>query len=304
MWGVASPGSPDDVRARADAALLRASRAGLAAEREEHRARRAPSLSLRDLHRTLARLQRKIQRRHEASAALQLASARRLGLWDEGWDDVAAGRASVRPDLLTCVGEVVGAESAVTLQDSDGSPAVIATSGELAFSAVQLELAVGEGPMHDCMASKQAVIAVRPSSTWPAYGGRAEHLGVTTVAANPLDASGRHLGVLLTFNARQTGPGGYPVHLPTVAAAVTDNLLGVDLPTVPDPHDWDVMGPPGKDVAALIHCASGVVAERLGCSPEEALTLIIARALASGEKVESVARGIIGAPHTSQELGG
>lgn len=304
MWGVASPGSPDDVRARADAALLRASRASLSAEREERLARQTASLSLRDLHRSLARLQRQVQRRHEAAAALQLAYARRLGAWDQAWGDAVGEPASVRPDFLTCVGEVVGAESAVTLQGSDGSPAVIATSGELAFSAVQLELTVGEGPMHDCIARKQAVIAVRPSSTWPAYGGRAEHLGVTTVAANPLDAGGRHLGVLLTFNARSTGPGGYPVHLPTVAAAVTDNLLGVDLPSVPDPHDWDVMGAPGKDVAALIHCASGVVSENLGCTPEEALALIIARALASEDKVESVARRIIGTPHTSLDLGG
>ena len=300
---MASPGSPDDVRARADAELLRASRAGLAADREEERARRA-SPSVRELHWSLARLHRQIQRRHEAAAALHLAYARRLGTWNEARRGDPGRRATARPDPLTCVGEVVGAESAVTLQGSDGSPAVIATSGALALSAVQLELTLGEGPMHDCLVLQQPVIAVRPSSAWPAYGGRAEHLGVTTVAANPLDAGGRHLGVLLTFNARSTGPGGQPVHLPTVAAAVTDNLLGVDLPSVPDPHDWDVMGPPGQDVAALIHCASGVVSENLGCSTEEALTLIIARALASGEKVESVARGIIGAPRTSQDLGG
>jgi hypothetical protein len=290
---VASPGSPEDVGARADAALLRASRAGLAAEREEHRARTAPS-PLRDLHRSMARLHRQVQRRHETAAALQLAYARRLGVWDEGWDDTRGGTAT-RPDLLTCVGDVVGAESAVTLQSSDGRPAVIATSGELAYSAMQLELTVGEGPMHDCLSRNQAISAVRPSSAWPAaYGGGAEHLGVTTVAANPLDAGGRHLGVMLTFNARPVGPGGFPVHLPTVAAAVTDSLLGTDLPSAPDLRDWDVMGPPGRDTAALIHCASGIISENLGCSPEEALTLLVARALASGDKVESVASGIIG----------
>jgi hypothetical protein len=239
----------------------------------------------------MALIHRQSQIRHQASAVLQLAHAHRLSLWEAGLDPSQSGR----PVLLACVGDVLGAESAITLQGTTDRPAAIATSGGLASAAIQLELVIGEGPVHDCTSRGLAVSAPNPVETWPVYGGAIADLGVSAVAASPLAAGGSPLGVLVTFNAPQSGPDGKQVHLPAVAAAVTETLLEVGPPQVPGLCVWDVVAPPEQDVAALLHCASGMVAEVFGCPPEEALDIMFARAADTGLQIESVARGIIGA---------
>ena len=278
--------SPEDAHARADAALLRASRSALAAEIQERRARDAPAW-LREVHEGLVDFHRRAQQRHEASASLQLAHASRLKEWAS-----LQPLDGALPSFFSGLGEVVGAESAVVLVGTDDTPALIATSGGLAQRAVQLEYVIDEGPMHDCNAHRRAVAAVHPLEIWPTYGRAALTLGVQRVAANPLVAAGRHLGVLTTFNQRDGGTDDQ-TSLSSVAEAVTDSILDLAQDSLPESPGWEVLETSGRDVAALVNCASGMVAASRGCPPEVARSLITSRAVAAGEEVEAVARRIL-----------
>ena len=151
--------------------------------------------------------------------------------------------------------------------------------------------------MHDCISRGRAIAVFDPTSAWPTYGSGAAALGVATVTANPLGARERPLGALITFNYHRSGQGDRPFHLPALAAAVTDNLLGAGPPSASGAA-WDAVGPAdrGQDLAALLHCASGIVSVLLDCPPEDAYSIITAQAAASGQPVEAVVRAIIGAP--------
>ena len=278
--------SSEDASARADAALLRAGRSALAAEIQEQRAREAPAW-LREVHEGLVVFHRQAQARHEAAASLQLAHAFRLASWAANQQRLAAPH----PTLLAGVGDVVGAESAVVLLGTDDTPALIAASGRLAHRAVQLEYVIDEGPMHDCTVHRRPVSVGDPVEVWPSYGPPAATLGVRSVAANPLTAGGRHLGVLTIFNQPDTAHD--PAPLGSVADAVTDSILDLAPGPALGSVGWDVLEATGQDVAALVNCASGMVAAHRGCPPEAALSLITSRAVDTGEQIEDVARRIL-----------
>lgn len=280
--------SSEDARARADAALLRASRSALAAEIQEERAHEAPDW-LREVHEGLVEFHRRAQARHEAAASLQLAHAFRLASWSATQHRFTAPH----PTLLAGVGDVIGAESAVVLLGSDDTPALIAASGGLAHRAVQLEYVIDEGPMHDCTIHRRPVSVGHPAEVWPSYGPAAASLGVRSVAANPLVAAGRHLGVLTTFNQSDVDRDDDSVVLDSVADAVIDGILELAPGPAPGSVGWDVLEATGQDVAALVNCASGMVAAHRGCPPEAALSLIMSRAVDTGEPIEDVARRIL-----------
>jgi hypothetical protein len=239
------------------------------------------------VHEGLVDFHRRAQARHEASASLQLAHAVRL----TGWASLQPLDGPY-PSLFSGLGEVVGAESAVVLVGTDDTPALIAASGGLAHRAAQLEYVIDEGPMHDCNAHHRAVVAVHPSEIWPTYARAAATLGVQRVAANPLVAAGRHLGVLTIYNQRDGDPDDQ-TSLSSVAEAVTDSILDLAQDSPPDSAGWEVLQTSGRDVASLVNCASGMVAASRGCPPDVALSLITSRAVATGEEVEAVARRIL-----------
>ena len=277
-------GSSDDVRARVDAALLRATRAGMAAETHEA-GTRTGSQVMRELHETMARLHRQAEVRHQTAAALQLAHAEQLSAWERMRGASPRGR----PGLLACVGEVLGAESVIVLGGTSDGPAAIAASGGTATAAAELELALGEGPVHDCAADGRAVSAADPARRWPRFGEAIADLGIGTVGASPLAAGGARIGVLVAFGLDDAGSGRVPVNLAAVATAVTETLL------TPGLRIRDIALPCADDIAAVLHCASGIVAQTFGCSPEQAIRMIAAGAVESGQTVEGVARGIVDA---------
>ncbi|MFD9821840.1 GAF and ANTAR domain-containing protein, partial [Streptomyces violascens] len=191
-----------------------------------------------------------------------------------------------RPRFMSEVAAACGTPSvALTLVGSDLSQLAVATSDQLARDAQDLEYVLGVGPAREATELNQPVLSSGTAldRRWPGYGTGLASLGLGSVAALPLKSPDGCIGALTLFDPR---PGlAAAGEFDEVAGAVTDNvLLGPDA-------DPDLYG--GVDLRAVVHQAAGMLSERTGCSVDEALALIKARAFARGESAEAVARRIV-----------
>ncbi|MFG3253659.1 ANTAR domain-containing protein [Streptomyces sp. NPDC048172] len=260
---------------RAALARDRARRAQASADAQEMLAAR----SGRDIHLRVAASHRRMAARQIASARLQEAYARRVAEWSLSRDP--------RPLFMTGVAESCGARSAaLTLVGRDRTQLAVAASDEASRAAQELEFILGEGPARDILDSEGPISATGRSAIetrWPGYGPELTDLGLTGVVAVPLSATGGCFGALTLY---EPGPGPVDsVRCAEVAEALTDTvLLGPD----PDPELYG-----GTDHRDTVHQAAGVHSGRTGCSVEDALALIKARAFSDGVSTAVIARRIL-----------
>ncbi len=261
-------------RRRAEWARLRGEKAENLAEQYEKVA--ALSGDSKALH--LAQLHRRSAERHYASAALQEAYSRRALSWQRQGGD--------RPRFMTGVAEACGTPSAaLSLHGADHDQLAVAASDEVSRTAQDLEFLLGEGPTWEAVTTDAPVSAcgIELSLRWPGYGPQLARVGLQTVTVIPMRARGNCLGALAVFGTRAD-----PLDttaLTTIADALTASLLadGAD--------EDDLYG--GIDHRAYVHQAVGIVAVRRGCSVEDALSLIRARAFADGGPLDTLARRIV-----------
>lgn len=226
-------------------------------------------------------------KRHLTTARLQESYARRMWAW-------AAKRPSPRPPppdehrplFMAGVAEACGARSAalILVGEDLGQLAVAASDGR-ARGAQDLEFVLNSGPGLDAVGSRRTVFASGDilERRWPGYGAGLAALGLSTVAALPLKASGHCVGALILFDPGS--PPARPDTFHTVARALLNGvLLGPD-------GDLDLYG--GADIRAVVHQAAGALSARAGQSITDSLALIKARAFAYGESPEAVARCLL-----------
>lgn len=266
---------------QAAAVRQRAARARECADRELKIARKYEALvvggrggmnvSLANIHRTSAR-------RHELTAQLLEAHARRAAKWAD-----TGGRP---PLFMTGVAEACGsAGAAVTLVDTERNQLATAYSDEHSRAAQELEYVLGEGPARDAVRGRRAVVASGAVLTdrWPGYGPAAEGLGIGHVVAVPLQSAAGCIGALAVFDVRADATSTTTVTL--VADSLTRNVfLGTD--AVPG-----LFG--GIDYRAEVHQAAGMVAVQIGCRIPDALELVKVRAFADGRPIGDIARDIV-----------
>ncbi|MDH6214720.1 ANTAR domain-containing protein [Streptomyces pseudovenezuelae] len=259
-------------RRRAALARERAERAEAAAERHELLAAQPG----REFHAQVAQTHRRTAECHRASARLQDSFALRATAW--------AGGQGARPRFMAVVAEACGTGgAAMALLDSGQNQLAVAVSDERSAAAQELEYVLGEGPGQDAATGRRPVHVTGPDigTRWPEYGPALAALGIAAVAAVPLRTRDSCVGSLTVFDPRTTG---YD-RLTEVAAALTGIVLL-------DPEaDPDLYG--GTDVRAVVHQAAGALSVRIGCSVDDALALIKARAFAEEVSLDTVARQIV-----------
>lgn len=264
-------------RQRATRERGRALRAARFASRHEFLAARAiPELRL--LHLDLASMQRDVERRHVLAADLHAAHADRL-----------ARRADTRSPFMAAVAEAAGAAHVgISLVLGDRTEAVAVASDSLVTAAQELEFSLGEGPVHDVAATGDRVVVDGPAllARWPWFAAAVAGYGVRSVAAEPLRTNTNCFGVLAVFD-----PPAEPAarSLTTVADALVYGVLLV--PEGGDPFDLTVLA--GADHHAVVHQASGIVAERLGCGVADGLVVLRARAFATDTTLAAVADEVV-----------
>lgn len=279
-------GSSREAGDQGDIAWGRAVRARERAARETATAERYDRLYAEDglaFHAEVAQRHHSTVKRHLTTARLQESYARKMWAW-------AAKRPTPRPLppdehrplFMAGVAEACGTRSAaLTLVGEDLSQLAVAASDGRARDAQDLEYVLNSGPGLDAVGSLHTVVASGAAleRRWPGYGAGLTALGLHTVAALPLKASGNCVGSLILFDP---SPPTRSDTFDIVARALLNGvLLGPD-------GDLDLYG--GADIRAVVHQAAGALSAQAGRSLPDCLALIKARAFADGESPEAVAR--------------
>ncbi|MET9273533.1 GAF and ANTAR domain-containing protein [Kribbella sp. NPDC003557] len=280
-------------RERAAIERDRADRSAAIARRHERLLITDPA-SMRALHQRMAAVHRRGEERHLTAAKLHEAHIRRLTRWFSA-DDLD----EERPRLISAVAELTGARSAgLTLLDSWRTEASVTGSDEIALAAQDLELTLGEGPMHDSTSTGRPVVATGEAlwCRWQHYSPAIAALGVHALAVVPLGPPDRCVGALTVLDPpRPELPGPLTGELEELADALTHTML-LTAETVaglaPEASGTaDVLDSPNQRL--VLHQAVGMVAAQNDCSVDDASSLIRAWAFAHEEQVTEVARRIV-----------
>ncbi|NUO57000.1 MAG: ANTAR domain-containing protein [Hamadaea sp.] len=239
----------------------------------------------RDLHERMVAVNRGSVGRHLAARRIHLAHAERLRKWRL---DQTPGA----EPLMSAMAEIVGAPAALTLVGRNLAQAYASASDRIAEAAQDLELMLGEGPMTDAVRAGAPVVAEVTSGSdalrWPLYLPALADLGVREVIAVPVGSRWSCLGALAVF-----GPGHAAAtvrRLGQVADALTQSVLLASDGSGGFPYLTFFDVDAGR---STLHQAVGMLCERLGCGPADALALLQARAFAAGLAVETVAAGVV-----------
>jgi hypothetical protein len=268
-------------RQRATRERARATRAAGIANRHELLAAQV-NPQLRVLHLDMAAIHRDIERRHYAAARLHTAHAERL-------------ESGTVPPFIAAVADELGAgHVGISLVLGDRTGAVTVASDAVATIGQDLENTLGEGPVHDVVAAGHPIVADEAAFAlrWPLYAPAMARYGVRSVAAEPLRTTAGCLGVLTVFDP----PAEQIASLATVADALVHSALLV--PDSADPLDLPLLV--GADHHAVVHQASGMIAEQLGCEPADGLAVLRARAFAADTPLAVLADEIV---HKGLRLG-
>jgi ANTAR domain len=238
--------------------------------------------SLRRFHRQLAEMHRRVERDHRAVARVHAAHA----AWLLGSPVGAYVVRPVGPELLITVAAALGARAAgLTLLGSARHEESAVSSEPMAAAAQELEFTLGEGPAHDAASGRRSVVADERALPvrWARYSPAVVELGVHSVAAAPLCLHSICLGVLTAFDPHGDTIGA-TVH--GIAAVLLTAVLG----TASAGTEWLLAE---LDDRLVVHQATGMVAERLGCSTTDALGMLRARAFAENEAIGALARRVV-----------
>lgn len=174
-----------------------------------------------------------------------------------------------------------------------GAPGV---SGAGAVTVHELQLTLGEGPCIDAWTDGEMMLepdlADPAMVRWPAFARGAQDAGVRAVFAFPLQLGAISVGVLVLYRDR-AGPLsadelGYALVLAELGTVV---LLGLQSRAEDDTLHELLAGEPAH--WAEIHQATGMIAEQLGVSLDEAFVRLRAHAFGEERPLREIAREVI-----------
>ena len=181
----------------------------------------------------------------------------------------------------------------IVLLDGQRAIAVLAASDATARAAHDLEILMGEGPVHALTGTSTPIRVAGPAlcDRWPRYGPAVTELGVRAVLAVPLPPAGS-LGALCAYPRQPAITDDAVAAAGRIAAALTRALLQV--PCLRDSKGDSALRRFGlTDDLAVVHQAAGMVSARCRCTIGDALALLRARAFADGQPVGQVAHAVV-----------
>jgi hypothetical protein len=199
---------------------------------------------------------------------------------------------------LVCVDQV-GVDGAALSGVSDGEPRLLDASDPDIAGISSLQFELGEGPCLDALATFH--LASHPDLTqadahrrWPAFTSAVLERRIAAAFAFPLVNAGVAIGTLDMYN-RRAGPldadqtadahlladlAALAVDQPEAASSIDEVGIAVE-PSAPWAH------------SAIVHNASGMLAEQLGITVEDALLRLRALAFVQGRSVTQLARAVV-----------
>jgi GAF domain-containing protein len=164
------------------------------------------------------------------------------------------------------------------LADTSGTLRLIAASTEHARVVELFQIQNDEGPCLDCYRTGRAVIASdirsgRAVGRWPKFAAAALEMGYAGVHAIPMRLRDQVIG---TLNLFKTAPDGLDPAVVVAATALVD-VATIGILQERAVHQQEVVAGQlqrALDSRVIIEQAKGVLAERLGITPDEAFVVL------------------------------
>jgi len=235
-------------------------------------------------HRRAEACHRAAARLHERHAARLLAQVGKAEATLPGPGFAAATAAAVLGTPSTTI----------VLLDGRRAIAVLAASDATARAAHDLEILMGEGPVHALTGTSTPVRVAGPAvcDRWPRYGPAVTELGVRAVLAVPLPPAGS-LGALCAYTRQPAITDDAVAAAGRIAAALTRALATVAPYQRYSKGDSALLRFGLTDDQAVVHQAAGMVSAHCHCTIGDALALLRARAFADGQPVGQVAHAVV-----------
>jgi len=182
----------------------------------------------------------------------------------------------------------------IILLDGQRAIAVLAASDATARAAHDLEILMGEGPVHALAGKSTPVRVAGPAlcDRWPRYGPAVAELGVQAVLAVPLPPAGS-LGALCAYTRQPAITDDAAATASRIAAALARALVTVPPSQGYSKGDSALLRFGLTDDQAVVHQAAGMVSAHCHYGIGDALALLRARAFANGQPVEQVALAVV-----------
>ena len=184
----------------------------------------------------------------------------------------------------------------LSLMTGAGPSAVLAASDGSARVIEELQFSLGEGPCVDSVKTGRPVLhgdlAQTALELWPGFTAGALDAGVAAVFAFPLQVGAITLGAL-DLSRDTVGPLEDVDVREAVALAAAATALLLHLQMMSEPGDVHADLADSLVDRAVVHQASGMVAVQMETDLADALTVLRARAFASGRPIVDVAHDVV-----------
>lgn len=220
-----------------------------------------------------------------------------------GLGDALSGTGTplARADRLcrACVGLLGVDGAAITLLHDGASRGTFGSSGPLGRQLDELQFTFGEGPCLEAVALGEPVLVPRLGGQWderwPAYTEAALRYGVGAVFAIPVTVASLRIGALDLFrmdSGRLSSAAlrGAKLAARLAAVPVLDLMSGAEIEEQRAASGWDQLA--GLE-RTEIDQATGMIVDRLGIGPVDALARIRAHAYAHGMTASETAWAIV-----------
>ena len=184
----------------------------------------------------------------------------------------------------------------LSLMTGAGPSAVLAASDGSARVIEELQFSLGEGPCIDSVKTGRPVLhgdlAQTALQLWPGFTAGALDAGVAAVFAFPLQVGAITLGAL-DLSRDTVGPLEDVDVREAMALAAAATALLLHLQMMSEPGDVHADLADSLVDRAVVHQASGMVAVQMETDLADALTVLRARAFASGRPIVDVAHDVV-----------
>lgn len=197
-------------------------------------------------------------------------------------------------DVCVACCHLLGVTGALIVLGHPDDEAAVGVSGAAAQAMADLEFALGEGPARDAARERQPVLAghLASETRWPLLVAAVVDDGVAAVFALPLGLGAIRVGVLTLLHGEEGDLEGDDLRQAlAVADAVTQIVLLMQSEVPTGLLAWPLLQ--AGDHRAVVHQATGMISVQVGCGVDEALVRLRARAFASGEPVDHLARRVV-----------
>ncbi|AZS37925.1 hypothetical protein CVS47_02575 [Microbacterium lemovicicum] len=195
--------------------------------------------------------------------------------------------------------------ASVSVMTAAGSHSTLSSSGELATRLEQVQFDLGEGPHWSALRSGEPVLVddtrTDDGRRWPMFAHAIAELGVGSLFSFPLRVGAATVGVV---DLHRTRPGALTPTQTDLASALARGAADEALRWAAADAEAEGREQFGVGLRREVHQATGMASVQLGVSVTDAFAWLRARAYATGQTLDEVARDVVAGRISARDVGG